>query len=109
MAASPAARSKVAGLVLAALCLGAAAAGLVSLWARGRATFAGDNPLAALEAAEHVDPLNWLYPYKRAELLQRMGRREEAAALYRKALSLNRSCATCWIGLAEVARATGGD
>ena len=108
MSSTPATRrSLVAGLVLVALSVAGTVAGVLSLGARLRATAPGEDALLDLQSAERLAPYEWLYPYKQAELLQRMGRRKEAADLYHKALSLNRACAVCWIGLAEVAQATG--
>lgn len=98
-----------ASALLGLCCLLAVVSSVSAIAGRLAATALPSDPLRALAAASRYDPLEWLYPYKLGDLLQRMGRREAAADFYQRALARNRACALCWIGLAEVAQATGRD
>ena len=54
-------------------------------------------------ATQELDPLYWPAHIAEAELLQTKGNREEAAAAYEQALSLNPGSGRAWAGLGQLA------
>jgi serine/threonine-protein kinase len=73
------------------------------LWARGRT----EEALATMEKARRLDPGNLAFTITTADYLEKAGKLEEAAALYRAVMEAEPSDSRALFGLAEVLRRQG--